>query len=83
MNGATGENGNNLFRCHGGRDGGYSRLLFSQLPNPLIHRGFPNIHCLSSGGKGLMLIEYKPGSFEAELGAKIASVTSGHNVTCF
>ncbi|PPS50509.1 hypothetical protein BWR12_13890, partial [Citrobacter braakii] len=23
------------------------------------------------------------GSFEAKLGAKIASVTSGHNVTCF
>ncbi len=30
-----------------------------------------------------MLIEYKPCSFEAELGTKIASVTSGHNVTCF
>ena len=30
-----------------------------------------------------MLIEYKLGSFEAKLGAKIASVTSGHNVTCF
>ncbi|MBK4827736.1 hypothetical protein GJS26_03831 [Pectobacterium carotovorum subsp. carotovorum] len=30
-----------------------------------------------------MLIEYKLGSFEAKLGAKITSVTSGHNVTCF
>lgn len=30
-----------------------------------------------------MLIEYKLGSLEAKLGAKIASVTSGHNVTCF
>ena len=30
-----------------------------------------------------MLIEYKLGSFEAKLGAKIASVTSIHNVTCF
>jgi len=30
-----------------------------------------------------MLIEYKLGGFEANLGAKIASVTSGHNVTCF
>ncbi|MBK4827290.1 hypothetical protein GJS26_03382 [Pectobacterium carotovorum subsp. carotovorum] len=25
----------------------------------------------------------KLGSFEAKLGAKITSVTSGHNVTCF
>lgn len=30
-----------------------------------------------------MLIEYKLGSLEAKLGAKDASVTSGHNVTCF
>jgi len=30
-----------------------------------------------------MLIEYKLGSLEAKLGAKIASVTSGYNVTCF
>ncbi|WP_064560755.1 hypothetical protein [Buttiauxella brennerae] len=30
-----------------------------------------------------MLIEYKLGSLEAKLRAKIASVTSGHNVTCF
>ncbi|SBL23447.1 virulence protein [Raoultella ornithinolytica] len=30
-----------------------------------------------------MLIDYKLGSLEAKLGAKIASVTSGHNVTCF
>ena len=28
-------------------------------------------------------VEYKLGSLEAKLGAKIASVTSGHNVTCF
>ncbi|OXM23747.1 hypothetical protein CBI35_11410, partial [Pantoea sp. AV62] len=32
---------------------------------------------------GVVLIEYKLSSFEAKLGAKIASVTSGHNVTCF
>jgi len=29
------------------------------------------------------LIDYKLGSFEAKHGAKIVSVTSGHNVTCF
>lgn len=40
-------------------------------------------YCCSSGGKGVMLTEYKLGSLEAKLGAKIASVTSGHNVTCF
>jgi len=32
---------------------------------------------------GVVLIEYKLGSLKSELGAKIASVTSGHNVTCF
>jgi hypothetical protein len=62
---------------------GVSRSLFFQLSNPLIHRGFTDIHCCGSGGNGVMLIEYKLGSFEAKLGAKIASVTSGHNVTCF
>ncbi|MBK4827238.1 hypothetical protein GJS26_03326 [Pectobacterium carotovorum subsp. carotovorum] len=41
------------------------------------------MHCRSSGGNGVVLIEYKLGSFEAKLGAKITSVTSGHNVTCF
>ena len=39
--------------------------------------------CRCSGGNGVVLIEYKLGSFKSELGAKIASVTSGHNVTCF
>ncbi|CAI1824171.1 Uncharacterised protein [Serratia proteamaculans] len=34
-------------------------------------------------GNGVMLIEYKLGGFEAKLWAKITSVTSGHNVTCF
>ncbi|AUX71563.1 uncharacterized protein EpC_30500 [Erwinia pyrifoliae Ep1/96] len=41
------------------------------------------IYRYSLSGSGAMLIEYKPGSFRAKLGAKIASVTSGHNVTCF
>ncbi|EOS93916.1 hypothetical protein ETR_16647, partial [Erwinia tracheiphila PSU-1] len=36
----------------------------------------------SSSG-GVVLIKNKPGSFAAKSGAKIASVTSGHNVTCF
>ncbi|ATM97874.1 hypothetical protein CRN75_00370 [Yersinia frederiksenii] len=48
---------------------------------------FADIHCCSSSGNGngngVMLIQYKLGGFEAKLEAKIASVTSGHNVTCF
>lgn len=57
--------------------------LFFQLADPLIHRGFTDIHCRGSGGNGVMLIEYKQGGFEAKLRAKIASVTFGYNVTCF
>jgi len=55
------------------------------LSNPFVHRGFADIHRSGSGsgGNGVVLIEYKLGSFEAKFGAKIASVTSGHNVTCF
>jgi hypothetical protein len=58
-------------------------LALLQLLNPFVHCGFADVHCRSSGGNGVMLIEYELGSFEAKLGAKIASVTSGHNVTCF
>jgi hypothetical protein len=54
--------------------------LFFQLSNPFVHRGFADIH---RSGSGVMLIEYKLGSLEAKLGAKNASVTPGHNVTCF
>jgi hypothetical protein len=53
------------------------------LSNPFVHRGFADIHRSGSGGNGVVLIEYKLGSFEAKIGAKIASVTSGNNVTCF
>ncbi len=54
-----------------------------KLSNPFVHRGFADIHRSGSGGNGVVLIEYKLGSFEAKLGAKIASVTSGNTVTCF
>ncbi len=60
-----------------------SRSLFFQLSNPFVHRRFADIHRSGSGGNSVVLIEHKLGSFEAKLGAKITSVTSGHNVTCF
>lgn len=63
--------------------GDFPRQLFFQLTAPLIHRTFTDIHCRGSCNNGVMLIEYEPGSFEAKLGAKITSVTSGHNVTVF
>lgn len=36
-----------------------------------------------SGSNCVLLIEYTQGNFEVRLGAKIASVISGHNVTYF
>jgi len=48
-----------------------SCLAFFQLPDPLIHRGFTDIYCHDCGGNGVMLIEYKPGSFEVKPGAKM------------
>ena len=52
------------------------------MSNPFVHRGSTDIHRSGSSDKTVVLVEYKLGSFEAKLGAKIASVTSGHNVTC-
>ena len=58
-------------------------LALLSVVEPIYPSGFSDIHRSGSGGNGVMVTEFKLGSPEAKLGAKIASVTSGHNVTCF
>lgn len=60
----------------------YSCSLFFPLLNNLSIVDLPTFIAVAAGGNGVVLIDYLLGSFEAKLGAKIASVTSGHNATC-
>lgn len=60
-----------------------SLLVLLSTAEPTIHRRFVDIDCHSNGGNVAMLFKYKLGSFEAKLGAKIASITSVHNIAQF
>lgn len=63
--------------------GGLPLHFFLQLRTPLNHHGFSDIDRRSSSGNGVMKLSYELGSFRAKPRAENASVTSGHNVTCF
>lgn len=55
----------------------------AKLSDPFVHRGFAGIYRTGNSGNGVVLIEYRLGSFKANLRDKIASVTSNHNITCY